>query len=63
MAETKAARYSYTIKADGTIVTEVLDRGGHVCSSVRAITNSLGKQLSDEETGPECPDTVHERTT
>lgn len=48
-----------TIKLDGTIVTEVLDRGSHLCSSVYKVTNAVGKQLSDEEIGPEC-DTQHE---
>ena len=50
-----------TIKKDGTIVTEVLDRGTHLCSSVYKVTNAVGKQLSDEEIGPEC-DTTHEFT-
>jgi len=37
----------------GEIVTEVVDRQEHVCSSVYSITNSIGRQLSDEDTGPE----------
>lgn len=43
-----------TIKTDGNIVTEVIDRGQHLCSSVYKVTNAIGKQLSDEEIGPEC---------
>ena len=47
------------IYEDGQIVTQVLDRGSHLCSEVYRVTNAVGKQLSDEEIGPEC-DTVHE---
>lgn len=47
------------IKADGTIVNEVVDRQNHLCSTVYQVTRSLGKQLSDEDTGPEC-DTAQE---
>lgn len=43
-----------TIKKDGVVVTEVVDREEHLCSSVYKVTNAVGKQLSDEETGPEC---------
>ena len=38
----------------GQIVTEVIDRQEHLCSSVYNITNSVGRQVSDEDTGPEC---------
>jgi hypothetical protein len=48
-----------TIKKDGKVITEVLDRGTHLCSEVYKVTNAVGKQLSDEEIGPEC-DTQHE---
>lgn len=48
-----------TIRKDGKIVTEVLDRGSHLCSSVYKVTNAVGRQLSDEHIGPEG-DTVHE---
>lgn len=43
-----------TIKKDGRIVTKVLDRGSHLCSSVYKLTNAIGQQLSDEDIGPEC---------
>ena len=52
-------KFKVTIKKDGTVVTEVLDRGSHLCSEVYKVTNAVGKQLSDEEIGPEC-DSVHE---
>ena len=52
-------KFKMTFKKDGTIVTEVLDRGQHLCSEVYKVTNAVGKQLSDEEIGPEC-DSVHE---
>ena len=43
-----------TFRKDGTTVTEVVDRQEHLCSSVYSITNKVGSQLSDEETGPDC---------
>lgn len=51
----------HTIKKDGRVVTEVLERAeGEQCSAVRSkVTNALGTELSDEKTGPEG-DTVHE---
>jgi len=52
-------KFKVLIKKDGTVVTEVLDRGSHLCSEVYRVTNAVGKQLSDEEIGPEC-DSVHE---
>ena len=48
-----------TIRKDGKIVTEVIDRGQHLCSEVYKVTNAVGRQLSDEHIGPEG-DTVHE---
>lgn len=50
-----------TINNDGKVITEVLDRGQHLCSDVYKVTNAIGKQESDEEIGPEC-DSVHETT-
>jgi hypothetical protein len=52
-------KFKAVIRKDGKIVTEVLDRGEHLCSQVYKVTNAVGKQLSDEEIGPEC-DEVHE---
>ena len=48
-----------TIKKDGQVVTEVVDRGEHLCSDVYKVTSRLGRQISDEEIGPDC-DSVHE---
>ena len=52
-------KFEVRIKTDGTVVTEVKDRGQHLCSEVYKVTNKVGRQLSDEEIGPEC-DTVNE---
>jgi hypothetical protein len=49
-----AMKFKAVIKQDGKIVTEVLDRGQHLCSEVYKVTNAVGRQLSDEEIGPEC---------
>jgi len=54
-------RFKAVIKKDGTVVTEVLHRGSHLCSEVYKVTQRVGEQLSDEEIGPEC-DTVQEFT-
>jgi hypothetical protein len=56
---TAAMKFKAVIKQDGTIVTEVLERNSHLCSEIYRVTNALGKQLSDEEIGPEC-DSQHE---
>lgn len=56
MSQMKMEVYIYP---DGTVVTQVMDRGSHLCSEVYKVTNAVGKQLSDEEIGPEC-DSVHE---
>jgi hypothetical protein len=53
--------FKVIIKKDGQVVTEVMDRGQHLCSDIYKVTNSIGKQLSDEDTGPEC-DTNSETT-
>lgn len=47
-------RFKATIRKDGTVITEVLDRQQHFCSEVYKVTNAVGQQLSDEDTGPEC---------
>lgn len=52
-------KFTVDIMKDGTVVTEVIDRGTHLCSEVYKVTNAVGQQLSDEEIGPEC-DTVEE---
>lgn len=52
-------KFKATIRKDGKVVTEVLERGPHLCSEVYKVTNAVGKELSDEQIGPEC-DTVTE---
>lgn len=47
------------IKEDGTVITEVLDREGSDCKEVYKLTEHIGKQISEEVTGPDC-DSVHE---
>jgi hypothetical protein len=49
-----AMAFDVFIKQDGTVVTEVVDRGEHLCSNIYKVTNSVGTQLSDENIGPEC---------
>jgi len=48
-----------TIKKDGTIVTEVLDRENSDCKEVYKLTERIGRQVSEEVIGPDC-DSVHE---
>jgi hypothetical protein len=47
------------IHLDGTVVNEVVDREQHLCTKVYTVTDGLGRQISDEEIGPEC-DTANE---
>ena len=49
------------IRKDGTAVTEVTERDGQDCKNVYKLTESFGKQISEEVTGPDC-DTTHETT-
>ena len=46
--------FKVIIKKDGTVVTEVINRGEHLCSQIYKVTNAMGRQVSDEEIGPEC---------
>jgi len=56
-------KFKATIRKDGKIVTEVLDRNqGELCSQIYKVTNAVGKQESDEHIGPEC-DRVEEVVT
>jgi hypothetical protein len=55
----ESMKFDVFIFPDGKIVTEVLDRGQHLCSSIYKVTNAVGRQISDENIGPEC-DTQHE---
>lgn len=48
----------FTIKKDGNVVVEVIDRQEHLCTEVYKVTQKLGTQLSDEEL-PDCQP-IHE---
>jgi len=52
-------RFKVVIAPDGKTMTEVIDRGEHLCSTIYKVTNAVGRQLSDEQIGPEG-DEVHE---
>lgn len=52
-------KWEHIIKEDGEIVTVMLERGNVECSRIKQFTNGLGREVSDEQTGPECDD-VHE---
>jgi hypothetical protein len=43
-----------TIKPDGTIITEVLEREGQDCKEVMRLTERIGQQVGEEITGPDC---------
>jgi len=60
MSEGNWIRTETTIKKNGTYVTTVVDHGGD-CNLVKKMTQGLGPELSDELTGPEREDTIHER--
>jgi hypothetical protein len=56
-------KFKATIRKDGKIVTEVIDRNqGELCSQIYKVTNAVGRQESDEHIGPEC-DRVEEVVT
>lgn len=46
--------FKLRIKKDGTMVTEVLNRGTVECSTIRQVTSALGVEQSDDVIGPEC---------
>lgn len=46
--------YEAIIEKDGRIITEVIDRGAQQCASIKQLTNALGREISDEQIGPEC---------
>jgi hypothetical protein len=55
-------KWEHIIYEDGRVVTNVLERQDSAqCGQIRQITNGIGDELSDEQTGPEC-DEVFERT-
>lgn len=48
--------FTVRCKKNGTVVTEVTDRGDSICSNIKKVTNAVGRELSDEHIGPECDD-------
>ena len=52
-------KWECIIKKNGEVVTSVLERGNTECSRVKQFTDGVGREVSDEQTGPECDD-VHE---
>jgi len=44
---------------DGRVVTEVTNRGRHLCSESYRVSERVGEVLSDEEL-PDCTPTQHE---
>lgn len=51
-------KWEIRIKKNGEMVHEVLERGEN-CAKIKLFTNTMGTELSDEQTGPDC-DKVHE---
>lgn len=47
-------KFTIRIRKDGTLVTEVKDRGSVECSTIKQVTNALGREVSDVQTGPDC---------
>jgi hypothetical protein len=47
-------RVKVTFTPKGEVITEVQERGEHQCSEVLKVTNAVGHQMNDEQTGPEC---------
>ena len=54
-------KFTFTIKKDGSVVTEVLDREGSDCKQIYKLTERLGQTTGEEITGPDC-DTAIETT-
>lgn len=53
-------KWECILQGDGQIVSTVIDRGESECVKVRQqFTSHLGREISDEQIGPECDD-VHE---
>jgi hypothetical protein len=46
--------YKAIIETDGSIITEVIDRGAQQCATIKQLTNALGREISDEKIGDEC---------
>lgn len=50
--------FTVTIQPDGKIVTEVVNRGQHLCTDIYKVTARLGRQTSDEDL-PDDGQSVH----
>lgn len=46
--------HKHTIKPDGTVISEVVDRQEHMCSQIYTVTNRVGTLVSDEELPDNC---------
>jgi hypothetical protein len=47
--------FKMIIWPDGKIDTEVINRGAEHCHEIHTFTNALpGRELSDEQIGPDC---------
>jgi hypothetical protein len=47
--------FKVTIKPDGKLITEVINRGSEHCTEIHRVTNAIaGRELSDEQIGPDC---------
>lgn len=54
--------FKMIIKPDGTVHTEVINRGSEHCHEIHRVTNAIaGREISDEQIGPDC-DRVEEIT-
>lgn len=53
-----AMKWEARIRKDGTVVTEVIERGKN-CANIKIFTSQIGEEVEDVKTGPDC-DEVHE---
>lgn len=58
MSASNQMKWETRIKKNGEVVTEVIERGQN-CANIKIFTSQLGREMSDERTGPDC-DEVHE---
>lgn len=42
-------KYKTTIKKDGTVQTEVIDKGQHLCEDIYVSARAIGKITDDED--------------
>lgn len=42
-------QYKTTIKKDGTVLTEVIDKGQHLCEDIYVSARAIGKITNDED--------------